>query len=129
MTEYYEGDLEKDLLAINDDQFYKPLQSIGESIGYGRAQQILQILWAKSLDEKGISTQGALIPKPPKKYEDLEAEFNIALGLLWRLIDHGYIQTFNDELENQCDHLKNMAVDLLKKHKPGLLDKKHKSLG
>ncbi len=61
---YYAGDLEKDLLSIKDDKFTQTLDEIGKSIGYGRAQQMLQILWAKSLKDSGVNTMGALLPEP-----------------------------------------------------------------
>jgi hypothetical protein len=61
MALYYDGDLDKDLDGIKSEgDVIFELDKIGKDIGYGRAQQILQILWAKSLREKGYPTSGAL---------------------------------------------------------------------
>jgi hypothetical protein len=63
MSLYYQGDLKSDLdeLAKTEDaSVLLQLDQIGKSIGYGRSQQILQILWAKHLNELGYSTTGAL---------------------------------------------------------------------
>lgn len=64
--EYYRGNLAEDLLAIKDEALAPELDRIGKQIGYGRAQQILQILWARHLEESNYPTIGALCPKPLK---------------------------------------------------------------
>lgn len=66
MSEYYdERNLERDLKDINKHPVDKSasviLDRIGKEIGYGRAQQILQILWAKDLKEQGSPAMGALL--------------------------------------------------------------------
>lgn len=64
MSLYYDGDLDKDLEQLNEFQIEaelsKKLDEIGKQIGFGRAQQILQVLWAKRLREQGLNTNGAL---------------------------------------------------------------------
>lgn len=63
MALYYEGDLDADLAALEaskDGDFAKDLDKIGFLIGYGRSQQILQLLWARHLREKGLPPSGAL---------------------------------------------------------------------
>lgn len=65
MATYYSGDLDSDLSQIANNQIESEaaevLDEIGKQIGYGRAQQILQVLWAKMLCEKGLPTAGALL--------------------------------------------------------------------
>lgn len=61
---YYNGDLNKDmekLYSTESPYMIQQLDSLGKEIGYGRCQQVLQILWAKYLDEKGYPKQGALL--------------------------------------------------------------------
>lgn len=63
MALYYDGDLDEDLDALEaskDWDFAKDLDRIGLLIGYGRSQQILQLLWARHLREKGLHPSGAL---------------------------------------------------------------------
>lgn len=63
---YYQGDLDKDLSSLESEPnqaAIDDLNTIGKCIGFGRAQQILQILWAKELRNKGLPTIGALGPK------------------------------------------------------------------
>ena len=60
MSLYYEGDLDKDLENLQGQPHLASLETIGKEIGYGRAQQILQILWAKHLRDIGMRTNGAL---------------------------------------------------------------------
>ena len=71
MTSYYNGDLEKDLdslqLNYTEHEITKDLDVIGRTIGYGRTQQIVQILWAKYLRESGYPTIGALLPDDLEK--------------------------------------------------------------
>jgi len=61
---YYCGDLEKDIASLAGEALAPTLDAIGQQIGYGRAQQILQILWARRLHMQGIPTIGALLPEP-----------------------------------------------------------------
>lgn len=63
MSLYYDGDLDKDLKELKEEYSnfeIESLTNIGKHIGYGEAQRILQILWAKALKERGYSTEGAL---------------------------------------------------------------------
>lgn len=64
MSVYYDGDIEKDLDAINsrpaEQSCLIELDLIGKHIGYGRAQQILQVLWAANLEKQGLPKSGAL---------------------------------------------------------------------
>lgn len=60
MAMYYNGDIEADMKALESEPLAKKLDEIGKEIGYGRAQQILQVLWAKMLSDRGIPTNGAL---------------------------------------------------------------------
>lgn len=63
MSLYYDGNLESDLAELEssvDAPALAQLNSLGEVYGYGRCQQILQILWAAKLKEKGYPTSGAL---------------------------------------------------------------------
>lgn len=60
MALYYDGDLEKDLERVKNEPFWQELDNLGRQMGYGRAQQTLQILWAAYLREKGLPTNGAL---------------------------------------------------------------------
>ncbi len=64
MSLYYNGDLEKDLAQINEfpgeAECAELLDQIGKKIGYARSQQMLQILWARSLKEQGFPPSGAL---------------------------------------------------------------------
>jgi hypothetical protein len=57
---YYRGDLDKDLELLRNEPLAQILDTIGNKIGYGRAQQILQIMWAKHLNDNGIPMSGAL---------------------------------------------------------------------
>jgi len=59
---YYNGNLATDLESIKNEPLRDTLDAIGKTIGYGRAQQILQILWAQMLNEKDYPTRGALLP-------------------------------------------------------------------
>ena len=71
MSTYYDGDLEKDLDQLkmnnNENYFSNILNIIGKEIGYGRTQQIVQVLWAKDLRESGYHTTGALLPNDLEK--------------------------------------------------------------
>jgi hypothetical protein len=60
MSLYYDSDLDKDLKQLEDQPLTETLDQIGKLIGYGRAQQIMQVLWARQLREKGYPTSGAL---------------------------------------------------------------------
>ena len=60
MSLYYDGDLDADLKKLEGIEAAKLLDEVGAAIGYGRAQQILQVLWARKLREKEIPTSGAL---------------------------------------------------------------------
>ena len=60
---YYSGNLDADLAMIQNEPFVKELDEIGSQIGYGRSQQILQILWAKKRRDQGLPTVGAFGPK------------------------------------------------------------------
>ncbi len=63
MSLYYNGNLSLDLKLLREEYSEKELDdlvNIGKQIGYGEAQRILQILWAKELCEKGYPTTGAL---------------------------------------------------------------------
>jgi hypothetical protein len=61
MALYYNGNLEEDLAELKEESAAADLlDAIGKQIGYGHAQQILQVLWAKHLREQGIPTNGAL---------------------------------------------------------------------
>jgi hypothetical protein len=60
MSLYYDGDVDKDIAQIDEKQELAYLDKVGKEIGYGRAQQILQILWARHLRDKGYPTSGAL---------------------------------------------------------------------
>ncbi len=64
MSNYYHGDLDADLESIRALGSAEYLDRIGQSIAYGRAQQVLQILWARHLRDKGLPTDGALLPDP-----------------------------------------------------------------
>ena len=60
---YYDGNLGWDLKMLREEYSEEELDNIsniGKQIGYGEVQRILQILWAKELDEKGYPTKGAL---------------------------------------------------------------------
>jgi hypothetical protein len=60
MATYYDGDIDKDMEKLESEPNAKALDIIGREIGYGRAQQILQVLWANMLREQGLPTNGAL---------------------------------------------------------------------
>lgn len=63
MSLYYEGNLEEDLKCVYDTTGTvntETLKRLGKELGYGRCQQILQVLWAKELKDKGLPTNGAL---------------------------------------------------------------------
>ena len=65
---YYRGDLNADLASLAaspEAETAIVLDQIAKKIGYGRAQQILQIMWARSLRDQKIPTSGALLPEPP----------------------------------------------------------------
>lgn len=71
---YYRGDLAADLARIDGESFAPELQRIGKLIGYGRAQQILQVLWAKHLAANGYPTIGALLPEPLEAQQPASAQ-------------------------------------------------------
>lgn len=79
MATYYNGNLQKDLALIGDNECKDELDIIGKKIGYGRAQQILQVLWAQKLKEDGFPTSGAL-------------------GVADRPRDEDYIKTLNKKI-------------------------------
>lgn len=60
MSLYYNGNLEEDLKVIETIPESELLDQLGQKLGYGRCQQILQILWAKDLENRGIPVSGAL---------------------------------------------------------------------
>lgn len=63
MSLYYCGNVEDDMKKLYkgcDPVIIETLDQLGMSIGYGRCQQILQILWAKQLQDRGLPTNGAL---------------------------------------------------------------------
>jgi hypothetical protein len=60
MAMYYNGDIKADMNALESEPLAKILDAIGKEIGYGRSQQMLQVLWAKSLSDRGLPTNGAL---------------------------------------------------------------------
>jgi hypothetical protein len=64
MTTYYNGDLKRDLESIHPNEHADVLKKIGEEVGFGRAQQILQVLWADHLNHQDLGTLGALLPEP-----------------------------------------------------------------
>ena len=66
MSTYYNGNVDDDLARIEDWEEPLLLQSLGRKIGFGRCQQILQILWADELRKSGYPTSGALGAKDPK---------------------------------------------------------------
>lgn len=65
---FYAGDPEAEIQTVlqhpEEEQWVGVLGQIGNGIGFGRAQQILQTLWARKLSQLGYPTVGALLPKP-----------------------------------------------------------------
>ena len=65
---YYSGNIEAEIKAAmehpGENQWVGVLNQIGSEIGFGRAQQILQTLWAKKLIASGCPSMGARLPKP-----------------------------------------------------------------
>lgn len=62
---YYCGDLDEDLNKLKQcPELRDTLDDLGKKYGYGRCQQILQVMWAKMLRDNRNNTMGALCPDP-----------------------------------------------------------------
>lgn len=60
---YYNGtDPMAELSRFGNDAEAAELDKIGRKIGYGRSQQILQLLWAQNLKEQDLPMMAALGP-------------------------------------------------------------------
>lgn len=108
---YYRGNLQEDQKLLDVlGTVADTLDNIGRSIGYGRAQQVLQIQWAKYLhEERDLPMMGALLPEPER-----------ALGEEWveRLqeVADGGKRLTKQELTSLVD-LFNMAAEISSKPK------------
>ena len=104
MSKYYQGELQADLASIKDEKFTAELDQIGREIGYGRAQQVLQILWARYLNEQNYPTNGALSGEPPKQITTKEKVAQLSpeqkLSLARKVLGDTYEEELN--LEDRC---------------------------
>lgn len=63
MAMYYDGDTKADLERYRQNlptDLLDDLDLLGKQNGYGYLQQVLQALWARHLESKGLPKSGAL---------------------------------------------------------------------
>ena len=44
-------------------------------------------------------------------------QLNVIASILWRLLDKGFIHTWDEESEGECAHLRGLAHDELKRYR------------